>query len=252
MALTVDFDTASLEELLALLDHESPYVRADAACVFGDRLRTREIDGLPTTVKSRLVEMLDDREVLPRVEAAITLAEVHDPRATSILLSATRSRTFRLDATRALGAGGDAHAIPELTHLMNRWFSSWADTLQAAAALCTLGDPGGAAFLERKLLSRRSGERAAAIHFLAECRHPRAFELLCRILTDSKDPHRDVAARSLGLLGDPRGRDRLLTERQKADSDLALDIDEALYRLDAGTTSARALGSSPCSSVPLQ
>ena len=183
--------------------------------MFGDRLRTREIDGLPTTVKSRLVEMLDDREVLPRVEAAITLAEVHDPRATSILLSATRSRTFRLDATRALGAGGDAHAIPELTHLMNRWFSSWADTLQAAAALCTLGDPGGAAFLERKLLSRRSGERAAAIHFLAECRHPRAFELLCRILTAMSRPAASVfwATHGVGTASSRSGRRPTRTSR---------------------------------------
>src|SRR5512141_2037862 len=121
MPLTVDFETTSLEELQGLLEHESPYVRADAACVLGDRLRTHELEALPTALQARLVHMLDDRELLPRVEAAIALAEAREPVATPVLLAATRSRTFRLDATRALGASGDTRAVPELTKLMNRW-----------------------------------------------------------------------------------------------------------------------------------
>jgi HEAT repeat protein len=233
MALTVDYETATLEEVEDLLDHDSPFVRGDAACVCGDRLRTKELTALPPSVRSRLVRMLDDKEVLPRVEAAITLAETHDPVATPVLLAAIRSSKFRLDATRALGASGDPRAIPELTNLMQRWLSAWADKLQAAAALCTLGDPGGAAYLEGKLESRRSAERAAALHFVGECRHPRALELLSRTLADPRDGHRDVAARALGILGDRRGRDFLAAARHNADPELAGDIDRALALLEA-------------------
>ena len=232
MALSVDYDTATVQEVEALLDNESPFVRADAACVFGDRLRTGEVTELSLSVRTRLERMLDDREVLPRVEAAITLAEIHDPLATPILLAATRSRTFRLDATRALGATGDSRAIPELKKLMSRWLLAWADRLQAAAALCALGDPSGAAYLEEKLGSRRPAERAAALHFIGECHHPRAFEILCRVLTTKDDPQRDVAARTLGLLGDGRGRDALSQARQNADTELLADIEDALVLLD--------------------
>ncbi len=231
MPLTLDFDTASLDELLGCLTHEQFLVRADAACALGDRLRTRELVTLDEPLRMRLRRLLDDREVLPRVEAAITLAELQDPEATPILLAAARSRTFRLDAVRALGRGGDSRAIPFLLKLLNGFMKPWADRMQAAGSLCALGNADGRAYLQEKLRSRKSAERAAAIHFLAESRHPEALSLLSTILANALDPHRDVAARALGLLGNPAGKDALLAARAAADADLLSDIEASLAAL---------------------
>ena len=82
-----------------------------------------------------------------------------------------------------------------------------------------------------KLQSRRSPERAATIHFLGESRHPQALGILSRLLADSRDPHRDVAARALGLLGDPGAVGSLTAARSDADSELKSDIDAALQKL---------------------
>jgi len=126
------------------------------------------------------------------------LAEARDHRATPLLLLAMRHRTFRLDAVRALGTMGDPQAVAPLRELMGRWLMPWADKLQAAAALCALGDQSGARYLQERLGSRKAAERAAAIHFIGESQHPEALALLTRLLQTPQEPMRDVAARALG------------------------------------------------------
>jgi HEAT repeat protein len=226
-----ELEGATVATLAGLLADGRPGVRADAACSLGDRLRSRELDGLDTAVHEQLAALLDDPEVMVRFEAAVALAELHDHRATALLLGAMRSRSVRLDAIRALGTLGDPRAVPELSRFMAKWMLPWADRLQAAAALCALGDAAGAAHLVGRLASRRPAERAAAIHFLGESRHPRARALLEPILAAPRDPHRDVAARALGLCADPGARAALEAARSTADAELREDIDQALARL---------------------
>jgi len=227
----LDLDGAPMPELAELLASKDPTERADAACAIGDRLRTRELAALDAPLRERLAALLSDAVPGVRLEAAITLAEAHDPRATEVLVVALGSRALRLDATRALGAGGDTRGVPPLRALMGRWLLPWADRLQAAAALCALGDPSGAAYLRSRLSSRRQHERAAAVHFLGEARHPDARPLLEAILADLTHPLRDVAARALGLLGDPGARPALEAARAHADDELRVDIDGALAAL---------------------
>jgi len=206
-------------------------VRSDAACALGDRLRTRELDELSPTARVKLINLLDDREVMVRFEAAVALAEAHDYRATPLLLGAMRSKAVRLDAIRALGTMGDPSAIEPLKTFMRRWLLPWADRLQAAAALCALGENGGADYLASKLASHKRAERAASIHFIGESRHPEARLRLEKLLADTTDPMRDVAVRALGLLADPTSRSALEAARDSADEELRTDIDEALARL---------------------
>ncbi len=229
--LTIDFDGASLPELADLMRSEHAQARADAATAIGDRLRTRELDSMPQELHELVVAMLNDPVPIVRFEAAMTLAEAHDERGTDLLVGATAHRHFRLDAVRALGTMGDKRAAPTLASMMDKLLMPWADRLQAAAALCALGDVRGADYLAKKLGSRRKAERAAAIHFIAESRHPRARALLTPIIDDARDAMRDVAARALGTLGDPAAAAALKAAREGADEALRSDIDQALAQL---------------------
>lgn len=232
---TIDFELASLPELADLMRGDHAQARADAATAVGDRLRTRELDTMPADLHELMVTLLDDKVPLVRFEAAISLAEAHDHRATELLMNAAGHRHFRLDAVRALGTMGDQRAAPTLAKMMSGFFMPWADRLQAAAALCALADTRGADYLATKLTSRRKAERAAAIHFIGESRHPQARALLTPIIDDAKDPMRDVAARTLGILGDSAAVPTLEAARQNADEALRSDIDQALAQLKAAS-----------------
>lgn len=227
----IDFEGASLPVLLDLLASDVPALRADAACAIGDRLRTRELDALAPDAQERMARLLGDNEAQVRFEAAIAVALTHDPRATNELIAALRTRALRLDAIRALGTTGDARAIEPLTRIMQRRLVPWADRLQAAAALCALGDAAGAEYLHAMLSSRRHAERAAAVHFVGESRHPQARSILEALLADRANSMRDVAARALGLLGDPEAGVALAAARPDADAELQSDIDHALATL---------------------
>jgi HEAT repeat protein len=232
---TIDFDGASLPELAALMHSEHAQARADATTAIGDRLRTRELDAMPPDIHELVVDLLGDQVPIVRFEAAMTLAEAHDQRGTDLLIQAAAHRHFRLDAVRALGAMGDQRAAPTLAGMMGKILMPWADRLQVAAALCALRDARGAEYLAKKLASRRKPERAAAIHFIGESHHPRARELLTPIVDDAKDAMRDVAARALGILGDPAAAPSLEAARVGADEALRADIDQALAQLKAAS-----------------
>lgn len=225
-----DLDGAPIAVLKSLFTSTYPGERAGAACAVGDRLRTREILKVEPQIQEALSLLLDDPLPHVRFEAAIAMAELHDFRATSLLLGAAQSRGLRLDAIRALGTMGDTKAVGELHKILNRFFMPWADKLQAAAALCALNDETGQEYLRTKLSSRKHAERAAAIHFMAESKHPRAIEELVTILQNLGDPMRDVAARSLGLLPSQPGLVALQEALPNAQGDFAEDIVEAIQR----------------------
>ena len=225
-----ELDGASIPELMDFMRSDHPGERAGAACAIGDRLRTKEIDAIHPQTQEALATLLDDPETHVRFETAIAMAELHDFRATPLLLGATRSKALRLDAVRALGTMGDEQAIGPLRQILRKFLMPWADKLQAAAALCALGDPEGQEYLRTKLKSRKFAERAAAIHFMAESRHPNATRDLINILSDLNDPMQDVAARSLGLIPSPRRSRPSREGRSGASGHFAEDIDEAIKR----------------------
>lgn len=232
----IDFDSLGWDELRRHLRDDASGLRADAACHVGDRLRTRRVHALPEDIRERLAAMLEDGAPMVAFEAAMALAEAHDPRATDLLLAAVHNRTVRLDAIRALGTLGDPRAIEPLERLMRRWLLPWADRLQAAAALCALGNDVGATYLKERLHSRRKAERAAAMHFVGEARHPEAFAILRQLLLNPDEPMRDTAARALGWLDDPAAIPLLRGLRASAELELLEDIDAALARLELSTT----------------
>jgi HEAT repeat protein len=227
----VDFENASLHSLTALLTGDDPHHQADAACTLGDRLRSGELEALPQACLEGLVHLVQGAPFTVQLEAAITLSELQDTRGTPVLVDALAHRTFRLDAIRALGIMGDLSAIASLQFWMNRRWAAWADRLQAAAALCMLKDPTAAHYLQKRLSSRKQAERAAAIHFVGESRHPEALSLLLQITENTGDPLRDVAARSLGILGNPAATAPLERLLPQTTGELNSDIQETLASL---------------------
>lgn len=229
----IDFDGASLPQLAEWFESDEANTRADAACALGDRLRTQELPGLETSLREKLAKLINDPVRIVQLEAAIALAEVGDRRATPVLLTAIQFRQYRLDAIRALGTLGDPATLDPLRHIMRKFFMPWADRLQAAAALCALNDAEGAQTLMERVNSRRRDERAAAVHFLGESRHPNALDRLTAIVEDRSNPLRDTAIRALGLLGDVRARVPLERALSDADHDeLRHDIENSLRQLE--------------------
>ncbi len=193
-----------LPELTGYLKASDYRLRADAACVIGDMLRDMDHKDLPAETISALRELLRDIEPKVRLEAAITLAILGDMAAAPILRELTARRRFRLDAIHALGILKDKEAVPLLTAILYKFLPTWAEKMQAAAALCAMGEGEGAAYLERRLRALRYGEKAAACHFIGESHHPKAFEILSDIARDPAHRLRDTAIRTLGVLGDVR------------------------------------------------
>ncbi len=232
-----EYERASIPTLLNVLSDTAttPDERGDAACALGDRLRCKEIAEFEPHVLQALLNTLDHPVFAVRFEAAIALAEAQHSQATAILLEASTFHTLRLDAIRALGKGGNQEAVDPLLKIMQRILLPWADNLQAAAALCALGNAAGQNYLEEKINARRSAERAAAIHFIGESCHPRAFELLSALFKNLAV--RDVAIRALGFVEDPRCipflKEALESIEPQAHTDLREDILEALRMHDA-------------------
>ena len=227
----IDFEQLGLEELQELLDHANPQIRSDAICSLGDRLRLKSLSALPREIIEQLAKLLGDDSFLVQLESAITLAEIQDHRGTFVLMEAVRRKDFRLDALRALGQMQDPMAIALLQNWMEKRFAPWADRMQAAAALAELGIPTAYDYLEKKLSSRKKAERAAAIHFLGATKHPAASEHLLRIVKETHDPHRDCAARALGLLGNVEILPELEQLLSQTVGDLNQDIRVSIHSL---------------------
>jgi HEAT repeat protein len=226
-----DLIKASLNDLHCFLSADDARLRADAACSLGDRLRGGELTELPDDTQEKLAAQLEDEDRFARLEAAIALVEVKDRRATPVLMALCNAGKTRLDAIHALGVLGDVHAAELLRAIMGRFWYPWADKLQAAAALCRMADGQGAQYLVDRLSAWRSAERAAALHFIGESRHPRGYDILEPIARDDQHPMQDVAIRSLGHLGDRRAINLLKGLFDSAPAVLQNDIQQALERL---------------------
>ncbi|MEE2962375.1 MAG: HEAT repeat domain-containing protein [Myxococcota bacterium] len=194
-------DIPGLIKLLSDPDHE---IRSSAACCLGDKVRTKELREFSHKLKETLAQRLKDPSGQVRFEAAIALAEMQDIRATGCLASFLPKSTHRLDAIRSLGASGDTLAIVALKPYVERWWYPWADRLQAAAALCRLGNSLGMEYLQDRITCRRREEKCAAYYFLGESNHPEALSLLQSGLKSGPNHIKHSCIDGLGALATPQ------------------------------------------------
>ena len=88
-----DWHTMKIDELSAILETPPSLVDAELAlCELGDRIRLRELSAIPEELHQLLAEHVVAPVPVVLLEAAIVL-ELADPRAISVLVSATKNVT---------------------------------------------------------------------------------------------------------------------------------------------------------------
>lgn len=202
-------------------------------------LAVDELD--PPGAAEDLARLLADRRVEVAAEAAFRLAERGDRRAVPVLCRTLRHPDLGFEAARLLGELADPAAGPALRAYVSRWLADPLTRLQAAAALCRMGDGTGEAILLRALRSWRRPVRGFAIELLSGLRSAAAYDSILAVAGRPADYHCGTAARALGRYGDPRGAEALCALLEgHPDPEVRQDAARALGEI-GGPLAARAL-----------
>lgn len=219
-----------LPRIVRLLEDPSPGVRLQAV----HALTPLGIE----TIRSALLDRLEDEDRLVRVAAAVALAVGGDPASVPALLDGLSSRRTRFDALLALRdvapkAGERRGEIERAARsVFTGLLSNRFDRLAAASVLASLGDEGAG----RYVLDRaRKGklDRPIAIEWMGELKIPAGEKLLLGFARDPKDPFRGAALRGLGAYGSDAALEfctRALDDEAE-DADVRCDAAEGLLLL---------------------
>jgi len=187
-------DARAIEPLVALLKDEKPAVQkatTEALIAFGGH-------AVPA-----LSRALSDKAVMARVNAAVALGTIHDIKAVPALCGALKDpeSMVRLHAAESLGLLGDKRAIEPLSELLQDTERGVTDA--AASALQKIGLPTDPASQAKFAIARADWNRAIALGAVA----------VDPLIESLDNPNTDVrrnAAKSLGVIGDPRAIQPLL------------------------------------------
>ncbi|MHB9108315.1 MAG: HEAT repeat domain-containing protein [Armatimonadota bacterium] len=193
-ALAKIHDARAIEPLVGLLKDEKPAVQKatmEALIAFGGH-------AVPA-----LSRALSDKAVMARVNAAIALGTIHDVKAVPVLCSALKDTEsqVRLHAAESLGMLGDKRAIEPLSEVLQDAERQVTDA--AASALQKIGLPTDPASQAKFAVARADWNRAIALGAVA----------VDALIEGMNNPNTDVrrnAAKSLGVIGDPRAIQPLL------------------------------------------
>lgn len=196
----------ALDALCAAGKHPRWPIRAKAAEALGELADPRSVPAL--------VEALNDDYGDVRDAARTALLRIGPPAVEPLIAAAGQDRTrLRRDAARTLGLLGDARAVPALVGLL-----ADKDTGVRNAAAEALGQIGDRRAVEPLALARRdkSTERSAALA-LARLRDQRVAAVMLPWLGRATPEDRQLAARCLGLLGDPQAVEPLIAAARNTD-----------------------------------
>jgi len=213
--------------VLRLLDDGAPGVRIAAARMLAD-LRSE-------AAADRLAGVLRDPDEVVRLEAALALVQLGDPRGEQLAIEALGGdEAAATSAAFALGSLGRSEAVPALRGLAGGWLVSAALKAAAAAALARCDETEGLEAIRRMLSSRRGSIRMAALVALARLPVRGAAARVGELLDQDRPLEVSSALRTLVALGevDPRAA-RAEIERRRAafTGELADEADEALAAL---------------------
>jgi len=241
-------DPAS-EWLLPLLDHDEPELRFAAVVAVAERLperarvlrlRLEDEDAAVRAAAARalaglghddaadaIAALLGDIDFGARVEAALALSMLDDPRGEGVLCAALEDRRagrrFAIEAAEGLGRIGTLKARESLAFVGGRFFTPLLLKAATGAALARLGDPRGTEQLDRVLRARRADGRDYAVQAAGELGLVNLLPALRRLVTKLRGADPLLLARAL---------ERMASENE--DARRALDtLRERLGPLDA-------------------
>jgi RNA polymerase sigma factor (sigma-70 family) len=171
----------------------------------------RQSDAVPTVMPALLAN-LDDPASDLRLAAARALASHGDARALEPLLTAFARETddaIRQALLQAIGALGDARAVPRLQALLDA--ADGEHRIRLLTTLAALGDGSGMPVIITALKADPSPEvRSAATSLLRDLDEVAAVKPLLHALRDTHDVVRERAAWALSRLKDARAVDALV------------------------------------------
>jgi HEAT repeat protein len=218
----------AVEALLQAATSSPPEIRASAVDALGLTSSARAVD--------RIIEALKDSSAIVRAAAVRALGASQNGRAVEPLMAIVRdeSSTLRSQASAALGRLGDV-AIAALISALRDAHPSVRSL--AAEALGDIGSREAVSALIELVKTDQSGarlealealsKRKKAIAVLAQFRDPRARDALITALNDANEEVREIAAASLGDVGEQK--DLPLLERL-ADRDQSADVRDAAVK----------------------
>lgn len=187
-------DARAIEPLVDLLKDEKPAVQKAVS----EALIAHGGQAVPA-----LTRALSDKAAVSRINAAIALGMIGDAKAVPALCGALKDSEpqIRQYAAEALGKIGDKRAIKPLSEALQDAERTVTDA--AAAALQKIGLPTDPASQAKFAIARADWNRAIALGAVA-------VEPLIEAMSNPNTDVRRNAAKSLGVIGDPRAIQPLL------------------------------------------
>lgn len=234
--------TAAMEDLVALGPEVIPFLMEHLyRGYFETRAYEEESEFLGSAFQVRgqyQVRILTSQQIATLlVRVCNRAAEVRDPEAVAPLITVLRQlapSSCHAAAARALGAIGDADAVPALLHVLGR---DGIVRRQAVEALAQLGPDAVDALLPMLSHGEAAVERISAAEALAASGDPRALPALAEALWDPDPKVRPEVARALGSLGSAAVQP-LLETLPGSDSETRRALVRALEPLGEGEVAA--------------
>jgi HEAT repeat protein len=135
-------------------------VRGSAAAALGDLDDRESID--------RLLLLLDDTQQDPRVEAAIALSKLGDPRGLETLAEHLKHPELGPLVAEQLYRSASVDLVERLKGALKEWLVSPLTRVYCAGALCRLGDPEARDYLWRALHSPKAIVQGTAVEILMD------------------------------------------------------------------------------------
>ncbi|MFC1736722.1 HEAT repeat domain-containing protein [Candidatus Hydrogenedentota bacterium] len=186
--------------VLSALTHASPEVRVAAWRIMGAAADPRAMEAFKTLLKKE--REIKDGWLEVEEAAALALGEIGSPQAVDTLFRTFEGPILYRDEkraiTKAIGLSGDPRATEMLTQASERGLAGAIEALGSIATLAAVE------VMAEKFRSSAGYGVLEPAEGLAQCKHPRAFDVLVEALRNERRFQRSTAALALGKRGDPR------------------------------------------------
>jgi len=214
-------DPQVIPHLIQALQDDSCWIRAAACGVLGEI-------GDPTAIP-HLIQALHDESSLVSSAAGQALSKIGDPQVIPYLIQALKDEDVREEAHQARGATARLLELLEAElYARDSWYVKGWVRHAACEALGAIGDARAIPHLAQALQDEDSEVRHAACVVLGKIGNLQAIPHLIQALQDENDRVRRAVCRSLGAIGDAQAIPHLIQALKDEDNRVRLEACEAL------------------------